>query len=139
MKNFKHQISSENSEMGSIDSSNKNQSFKEVRSIRSIHPLGMRVVVRIRKDEERTDSGLYLPEGAKQASQESILGEVLEVASAYEVAQSGEEEEVNVSGIPSGALVLLPKDAGIRVPWDENLRILDTKNILAIVTEVDVF
>lgn len=125
--------------MGSIDSSNKNISFKDIRSIRSIHPLGMRVVVRIRKDEERTDSGLYLPEGAKEASQESILGEVLEVARAYEVDQSGEEEEVNVSGIPSGALVLLPKDAGIRVPWDENLRILDTKNILAIVTEVDVF
>ncbi len=111
----------------------------ERRSLRSIHPLGMRVVVRIRKEEAMTDSGLYLPEGAKQSSQESLLGEVLEVASALEVAESGEEEEVNVSGIPSGALVLLPKDAGIRVPWDDELRIVDTKQILAIVSEVDIF
>jgi co-chaperonin GroES (HSP10) len=109
------------------------------RSMRSIHPLGMRVVVRLRKEEERTDSGLYLPEGAKQTSQESFLGEVLEVASAYEIADSGEEEEVNVSGIPSGALVLLPRDAGVKVPWDDTLRIVDTKHILAIVSEDAIF
>lgn len=109
----------------------------EKRSLRSIHPLGMRVVVKIRKEESRTDSGLYLPEGSKQASQESLLGEVLEVASAFEIAESGEEEEVNVSGIPSGALVLIPKDAGVRIPWDDELRIVDTKQILAIVSEVD--
>lgn len=109
------------------------------RSMRSIHPLGMRVVVRLRKEEERTDSGLYLPEGAKQASQESFLGEVLEVASAYEIADSGEEEEVNVSGIPSGALVLLPRDVGVKVPWDDTLRIVDTKHILAIVSEDAIF
>jgi chaperonin GroES len=109
------------------------------RAMRSIHPLGMRVVVRLRKEEERTDSGLYLPEGAKQANQESFLGEVLEVASAYEIADSGEEEEVNVSGIPSGALVLLPRDAGVKVPWDDTLRIVDTKHILAIVSEDAIF
>ena len=109
------------------------------RSMRSIHPLGMRVVVRLRKEEERTDSGLYLPEGAKQASQESFLGEVLEVARAYEIADSGEEEEVNVSGIPIGALVLLPRDAGVKVPWDDTLRIVDTKHVLALVSEDAIF
>ena len=108
------------------------------RSLRSIHPLGFRVVVRIRKEEARTDSGLYLPEGSKTAQQESILGEVIEVASAIEMDQGGEEEEINVSGVPAGALVLLPRDAGIRVPWDEELRIVETKQILAIVSEVDI-
>ena len=108
------------------------------RSMRSIHPLGFRVVVRLRKEEARTDSGLYLPEGAKQAQQESLLGEVIEVASALEMDSFGQEEEVNVSGIPEGALILMPRDAGIKVPWDEDLRIVDTKQILAIVSEVEV-
>jgi sRNA-binding protein len=70
---------------------------------------------------------------------ESSRPERFEVASAIEVADSGEEEEVNVSGIPSGALVLLPKKAGVRVPWDDELRIVDTKEVLAIVSEVDIF
>jgi co-chaperonin GroES (HSP10) len=108
------------------------------RSMRSIHPLGFRVVVRLRKEEARTDSGLYLPEGAKQAQQESLLGEVIEVASALEMDSFGQEEEVNVSGIPEGALILMPRDAGIKVPWDEDLRIVDTKQILAIVSEEEI-
>lgn len=109
------------------------------RAFRSIHPLGFRVVVRIRKEEAVTDSGLYLPEGAKTAQQESVLGEVVEVASAIEMDTGGQEEEVNVSGVPAGSLVLLPKDVGIKVPWDEDLRIVETKQILAIVSEVDIF
>jgi len=109
------------------------------RSIRSIHPLGFRVVIRLRKEEARTDSGLYLPEGSKEAQQESVLGEVIEVASAIEIDEVGDEEEVNVSGIPIGALVLLPKNAGIQVPWDAELRIVETKQILAIVSEDDIF
>ena len=43
---------------------------------------------------------------------------------------------VNVSGIPHGAKVLFPKSAGIRVPWDEDLRILETKEVLAMVDEI---
>ena len=104
---------------------------------RNINPLGMRVVVKIRKEESKTDSGLYLPEGSKQAQQDSLLGEVIEVASAVETNLSGEQEDVNVSGIPIGALVLIPREVGIKVPWDEELRIVETKQILAIVTEYD--
>ncbi len=105
------------------------------RRIRKISPLGMRVLVRIRKDVKQTEAGLYLPEGAKEAQQESLLGEVLEVASAID---DETEEETNISGIPLGSLVLLPKKAGVRVPWSDDLRIVDTKEILATVTEVDV-
>ena len=43
----------------------------------------------------------------------------------------------NVSGVPLGAFVLFPKKEGIRVPWDENLRLLHVKNVVAVVEEVD--
>lgn len=127
----------ENKEMSTSDIL-YNRSNITPRTFRSIHPLGFRVVVRIRKEEAVTDSGLYLPEGAKTAQQESVLGEVVEVASAIEMDTGGQEEEVNVSGVPAGSLVLLPKDVGIKVPWDEDLRIVETKQILAIVNEVDI-
>ncbi len=104
----------------------------KTRSIRSINPLGMRVVVRIAPDTNVTEGGLYLPEGAKQNMQESLLCEVVEVASAID---SETEEETNISGIPSGSMVLIPKKAGISVPWDDQLRIVDTKEVLAIVVE----
>ncbi|MBP9839302.1 MAG: co-chaperone GroES [Proteobacteria bacterium] len=97
-----------------------------------MNPLGMRVVVRIAPDTNVTEGGLYLPEGAKQNMQESLLCEVVEVASAID---SETEEETNISGIPSGSMVLIPKKAGISVPWDDQLRIVDTKEVLAIVVE----
>jgi co-chaperonin GroES (HSP10) len=103
------------------------------RPMRRLHPLGFRVVVRIVKDSNVTDSGLYLPEGAKENMQESILAEVIEVASTMD---SRTEEETNVSGIPLGSLVLIPKTLGIKVPWDEELRIIDTREILALVDEI---
>lgn len=105
---------------------------KNVGVVRRINPLGYRVVVRIRKDSNVSDGGLYLPEGAKEAMNESLIGEVLEVASARD---EETDEETNVSGVPLGALVLIPKKAGIKVPWDPDLRIVDTKDVLAIVTE----
>ncbi|MCB0360403.1 MAG: co-chaperone GroES [Bdellovibrionales bacterium] len=102
---------------------------------RRISPLGMRVLLRIRKESDQTDSGLYLPEGAKEAKFESLLGEVLEVARAVD---DDTHEEANISGIPQGELVLIPKAAGIRVPWDDELRLVETSEILAIVHEVSV-
>ena len=103
------------------------------RRVRKVNPLGMRVLVKVRKDANQTEAGLYLPEGAKESRQESLIGEVLEVASAID---DDTREEANVSGVPLGALVLIPKDAGVRVPWDDDLRIVDTKEVLAIVNEV---
>lgn len=103
------------------------------RRIRKIHPLGFRVVVRVLKDANVTDAGLYLPEGAKQSMMESLLAEVVEVASAFE---EHTDEETNVSGIPLGAQVLIAKNAGIKVPWDDDLRVVETKDVLAIVDEI---
>ena len=103
-----------------------------MRTVRRLNPLGFRVVVQIRKDANQTDAGLYLPEGAKESSDEALLGEIVEVASATD---EDTNEEANVSGVPLGAMVLIPKKAGTRVPWDEDLRIVDTKEILAMVYE----
>lgn len=107
----------------------------ESRKIRNISPLGFRVLVSIQKDTNMTDSGLYLPEGSKQASMDSVMGEVLEVARAHD---HDTDEGTNVSGIPLGATVLIPKNAGVKVPWDDSLRIIETKDVLAIVHEISV-
>jgi chaperonin GroES len=100
---------------------------------RLILPLGMRVLVRLIRDEDRTDAGLYLPAGAKEAQDEAAYGEVIEVARDR---PTSEEIAENVSGVPHGARVLFRKDAGVRVPWDEKLRLLDVKDVLATVEEL---
>ena len=105
----------------------------EGRRLRRVNPLGMRVVVAIRKDSNMTEAGLYLPEGAKNSMAESVLAEVIDVASAID---SDTDQEANVSGIPLGAIVLIPKHAGVRVPWDDSLRIVETKEVLALVHEL---
>ncbi len=100
---------------------------------RLIAPLGLRVLVSEIKAEDRTDTGLYLPEGAKEEHCEALYGEVVEVARAQ---PTPAELSENVSGVPHGSKVLFRKDAGVRVPWDERLRLLDVKDILATVEEV---
>lgn len=108
-----------------------------IRISRHIKPLGMRVLVRILPGEDRTDSGLYLPAGSREKLQEALYAEVLEVARTQD---DGDEDALvgtNVSGIPCGARVLFPKAAGTKVPWDEQLRLLDVKDVLATVEEVD--
>jgi len=101
--------------------------------MRRLHPLGLRVVARVVKDANITEGGLYLPEGAKESMQESVLAQVIEVASAVD---NRTEEETNISGIPLGAMVLIPKTTGVKVPWDDSLRIIDTREILALVDEI---
>lgn len=105
------------------------------KTIRTVSPLGMRVLVRVRPESNISEGGLYLPEGVKEQLHESILGEVVEVASAIDM---DSDEETNVSGVPLGSLVLIPKRAGVKVPWDDDLRLVDTKEVLAIVTEVEI-
>jgi len=99
---------------------------------RLILPLGYRVLVTVIKEEDRTDAGLFLPAGAKERHDEALYGEVIEVARDK---PTTEEPAENVSGVPHGSKVLFRKDAGVRVPWDERLRLLDVKDILATVEE----
>lgn len=100
---------------------------------RLILPLGMRVLVQLIAMEERTDAGLYLPAGAKAAQDDALYGKVIEVARDRPTTDEATE---NVSGVPHGAHVLFRKEAGVRVPWDDRLRIIDVKDVLATVEEV---
>lgn len=104
-----------------------------VKKVRKINPLGYRVLISLMDENDMTDGGLYLPEGAKQNMNESLLARVIEVASATD---QDTDEEHNISGIPLGATVLIAKNTGTRVPWDDRLRIVASKDILAIVEEV---
>jgi co-chaperonin GroES (HSP10) len=105
------------------------------RMVRTINPLGMRVLVKIRERSDVTDGGLYLPESAKDSTAESLIAEVLEVASAHD---HDKDEATNISGIPLGSIVLIPKKSGTKIPWDENLRIVETKEILALIEEISI-
>lgn len=111
---------------------------------RHIQPLGPRVLVRVIKSPDRSESGLFLPAGAKDSHSEALLGEVVEVArtmpkAAYVVDDDDDDDDTtpdlgeNVSGIPVGAQVLFAKDQGITVPWDDSLRLLGVRHVLAIV------
>ena len=106
------------------------------RIVRYIKPLGPRVLVRVVKLEERSASGLYLPEGVKEEHDDALYGEVIEVARADNDPEEPSLGE-NVSGVPLGAFILFPKKEGLRVPWDENLRLLQVKNVVAVVEEVE--
>ena len=103
------------------------------KKIRRVHPMGLRVLVRLQEAPSVTDGGLYIPDSAKNSMAESVLAEVIEVASATD---DHTHEEANISGIPLGATVLIDKYVGVRVPWDERTRIVESKDILGIVHEV---
>ena len=112
---------------------------------RHVQPVGPRILIRVIKTPDRSESGLYLPAGAKENHSEALLAEVVEVArtqpkSAYLAGEDDDDDDnderglgTNVSGIPVGAQVLFAKDQGITVPWDETLRLLSVRHVLAIV------
>jgi len=103
---------------------------------RHVMPLGPRVLVRIIRSKDRTSTGLFLPPGSKDDLATAAYGKVIEVARAQsEVVDEG--FGANVSGVPEGANILFPKDKGLPVPWDEELRILDTRDVVAVVDEID--
>lgn len=118
------------------------------RLTRHVQPLGPRVLVRVVKSPDRSEAGLFLPQGVKDDNAMALLGEVVEVARTMPkgepLADEGTSRDddddderagfgTNVSGIPLGANVLFEKDRGVVVPWDETLRIIEVRYILAIV------
>ena len=118
------------------------------RLTRHVQPLGPRVLVRLIKSEDRSEAGLFLPQGVKDESAAALLGEVVEVARTMPKADAlpGDEDDdddddegpkadlgTNVSGVPLGANVLFERQRGVSVPWDEGLRLLEVRHVLAIV------
>lgn len=120
---------------------------------RHVQPLGPRVLVRVLKSEDRSEAGLFLPQGVKDDRAAALLGEVVEVArtmpKADHLLDDDDDDDddrdesdavggradlgTNVSGIPLASNVLFEKDRGVAVPWDENLRLLEVRHVLAIV------
>lgn len=109
---------------------------------RHIQPLGPRVLVRVVRSPDRSEAGLFLPQGVKDERASALLGEVIEVARTMPTADpvaGGDDEDdgvdlgKNVSGVPVGANVLFEKERGVAVPWDEHLRLIEVRHILAIV------
>ena len=86
----------------------------------NIKPLGNRVLISLEEAVEKTNSGIYLPEGAKEKPQ---AGEVIAIGSAEEI-------EVKV-----GDKVLYQKFSGTKVKDnnDQELLLIEQTDILAVI------
>lgn len=101
--------------------------MKEV-LVMEIKPLGDRVVVKdIEVEEETTESGIVLPESAKEEPQE---GEVVAVGEGKKL-DNGERLTMDVS---EGDRVIYGKYAGTEIEFDgEEYLVISEKDVLAIV------
>ncbi|MFS0674422.1 co-chaperone GroES [Ornithinibacillus sp. 179-J 7C1 HS] len=92
-----------------------------------IKPLGDRVVIELVEQEEKTASGIVLPDSAKEKPQE---GRVVAVGSGR-VTDSGERIALEVS---EGDRIIFSKFAGTEVKYDgTEYLILRESDILAVV------
>ena len=93
----------------------------------NLKPLGDRVVVEPAEKEERTASGIILPETAKEKPQE---GEILAVGPG----RRDDQGKVVPMDVKKGDIVLYAKYAGTEVKLeDKKVLILKESDILAIV------
>ena len=92
-----------------------------------LQPLEDRIVVRPAKSEEKTASGLVIPDTAKEKPQ---MGEALAVGPGRRSENSG---EIIPLGIKVGDTVVYSKYGGTEITIDgEDLLILSSRDVLAI-------
>jgi chaperonin GroES len=92
----------------------------------TLQPLDDRIVVRPNEAEEKTASGLVIPDTAKEKPQQ---GEVLAVGPGRRADTSG---ELIPMGIAVGDTVLYSKYGGTEVTVDgEDLLVLNSRDVLA--------
>ncbi|MBQ7169620.1 MAG: co-chaperone GroES [Synergistaceae bacterium] len=92
-----------------------------------LKPLGDRIVVKVLEREEKTKSGLFLPDTAKEKPTE---GEVLAVGTG-KILDNGQKQPVEVK---VGDRIIFSKYAGTEVKLDgEELVIFSERDVLAIV------
>ena len=92
-----------------------------------LKPLGDRIVVKVLEREEKTKSGLFLPDTAKEKPTE---GEVIAVGTG-KVLDNGQKQPVEVK---VGDRIIFSKYAGTEVKLDgEELVIFSESDVLAIV------
>ncbi|HEY8463567.1 MAG TPA: co-chaperone GroES [Bacillota bacterium] len=95
----------------------------------NIKPLGERVVVKVLESEEKTKSGIVLPDTAKEKPQ---MGKVLAVGSG-KLLDNGQKVPLEVK---VGEKVLFAKYAGTEVKLDgEEYMVLKENDILAVLPE----
>lgn len=86
-----------------------------------IKPLGPRVVIQPIEEENRTDSGLYIPDTAKEKPQTGII---------VSVGESTEDIKITVK---VGDKVLFPKYTGTEIKLGgEDYNIMDFEKVLAV-------
>lgn len=92
-----------------------------------LKPLGDRIVIELIEAEEKTSSGIVLPDSAKEKPQE---GKVIAVGTGR-VLENGQRVEVEVS---EGDRIIFSKYAGTEVKYEGNeYLILRESDILAII------
>ena len=92
-----------------------------------LKPLGDRLVVKVLEREEKTKSGLFLPDTAKEKPTE---GEVIAVGTG-KILDNGQKQPVEVK---VGDRIIFSKYAGTEVKLDgEELVIFSERDVLAIV------
>jgi chaperonin GroES len=92
-----------------------------------LKPLGDRVVIRVLEKEEKTASGIYLPDTAKEKPSQ---GEVIAVGDG-KVLDNGERSAMEVK---VGDKVIFSKYAGTEVKVDgQDLLILSERDVLAVI------
>ncbi len=95
----------------------------------NIKPLGERIVIKVLESEEKTKSGIVLPETAKEKPQ---MGKVLAVGTG-KMLENGQRVALDVK---EGDKVLFAKYAGTEVKLDgEEYMVLKESDVLAIVKE----
>jgi chaperonin GroES len=95
----------------------------------NIRPLGERVIVKALPQEEKTKSGIYLPDTAKEKPQQ---GEVMAVGNG-KITEEGKTIPMNVK---AGDKVLYGKYSGTEVKIDgEEYLIIKESEILAILPQ----
>ena len=86
-----------------------------------IKPLGARVVIQPVEEESRTDSGLYIPDTAKEKPQTGVV---------VAVGEGSEETPITVK---VGEKVLFPKYTGTDIKLgNEEYIIMDFEKVLAV-------
>ena len=94
-----------------------------------LKPLGSRLVVEPIEQEEKTSSGIYLPDTAKE---KPMKGTVISVGPG----DRNEKGDRVAMDVPLGSIVLFNKYAGTEVAIDDKkLLIMKESDILAIVEE----
>ena len=96
----------------------------------NLKPLDDRIVVKANEAEERTASGLVIPDTAKEKPQQ---GSVLAVGPGRRSEQTGELIPLDVK---VGDTVVYPKYGGTEITVEgEDLLILSSRDVLAIVSK----